>query len=150
MGGATPSHSYFLRRIPVLPRDLDLDCKVLAQVEPLPPRPRSALAKRTGLTAFATTHWSVLAVPPKDPHAPRRKLWNGFAALIGNHSTPCSARGVGAGGSPQDLTQGFFARLLFERRDLAAVRREKGRLRSYLLISLKHFLLLTRGTVLSH
>ena len=30
--------------------------------------------------------------------------------------------------------------LLLERRDLDAVRREKGRLRSYLLTSLKHFL----------
>jgi RNA polymerase sigma-70 factor (ECF subfamily) len=39
----------------------------------------------------------------------------------------------------EDLTQGFFARLL-ERRDLDVVRREKGRLRSYLLVSLKHFL----------
>ena len=39
----------------------------------------------------------------------------------------------------QDLTQGFFAMLL-ERRDLDAVRREKGRLRSYLLASLKNFL----------
>src|SRR5581483_11994564 len=39
----------------------------------------------------------------------------------------------------QDLTQGFFA-LLLERRDLDVVRREKGRLRSYLLVSLKHFL----------
>jgi len=39
----------------------------------------------------------------------------------------------------KDLTQGFFA-LLLERRDLDAVRREKGRLRSYLLTSLKHFL----------
>jgi len=39
----------------------------------------------------------------------------------------------------EDLTQGFFA-LLLERRDLDAVRREKGRLRSYLLTSLKHFL----------
>ena len=38
----------------------------------------------------------------------------------------------------QDLVQGFFARLL-ERRDLAAVREEKGRLRSYLLASLKNF-----------
>src|SRR5437660_9250285 len=34
---------------------------------------------------------------------------------------------------------GFFA-LLLERRDLETVRREKGRLRSYLLVSLKHFL----------
>ena len=37
----------------------------------------------------------------------------------------------------QDLTQGFFA-LLLERRDFSAVRREKGRLRSYLLTALKH------------
>src|SRR5437660_1288376 len=34
---------------------------------------------------------------------------------------------------------GFFA-LLLERRDLETVRREKGRLRSYVLVSLKHFL----------
>ena len=39
----------------------------------------------------------------------------------------------------QDLTQGFFA-LFLEGRDLNAVRREKGRLRSYLLVSLKNFL----------
>jgi len=39
----------------------------------------------------------------------------------------------------KDLTQSFFA-LLLERRDLDAVRREKGRLRSYLLTSVKHFL----------
>jgi len=39
----------------------------------------------------------------------------------------------------QDLTQSFFAMLL-ERRDLDAVRRDKGRLRSYLLTSLKNHL----------
>jgi RNA polymerase sigma-70 factor (ECF subfamily) len=39
----------------------------------------------------------------------------------------------------QDLTQGFFE-LLLERRDLNAVRQEKGRLRSFLLASLKHFM----------
>jgi RNA polymerase sigma-70 factor (ECF subfamily) len=39
----------------------------------------------------------------------------------------------------EDLTQGFFF-LLLERRDFNAVRKEKGRLRSYLLTSLKHFL----------
>jgi RNA polymerase sigma-70 factor (ECF subfamily) len=39
----------------------------------------------------------------------------------------------------QDLTQGFFAMLL-ERRDFDQVRREKGRLRFYLLASLKNFL----------
>jgi RNA polymerase sigma-70 factor (ECF subfamily) len=43
----------------------------------------------------------------------------------------------------QDLTQGFFVMLL-EHRDLDVVRREKGRLRSYLLVSLKNFLGKTR------
>jgi DNA-directed RNA polymerase specialized sigma24 family protein len=49
-------------------------------------------------------------------------------------------RRQGAGSEEaKDLTQGFFA-LLLERRDLNTVRKEKGRLRSYLLTSLKHFL----------
>ena len=39
----------------------------------------------------------------------------------------------------EDLTQGFFA-LLLERKDLNTVRKEKGRLRSYLIASLKNFL----------
>jgi len=39
----------------------------------------------------------------------------------------------------EDLTQGFFA-LLLERKDLNTVRKEKGRLRSYLIVSLKNFL----------
>jgi DNA-directed RNA polymerase specialized sigma24 family protein len=49
-------------------------------------------------------------------------------------------RRQGAGSEEaKDLTQGFVA-LLLERRDLNTVRKEKGRLRSYLLTSLKHFL----------
>jgi RNA polymerase sigma-70 factor (ECF subfamily) len=39
----------------------------------------------------------------------------------------------------EDLTQGFFASLL-EHKNLSAVRKEKGRLRSYLLGALKYFL----------
>ena len=39
----------------------------------------------------------------------------------------------------EDITQGFFAQLL-ERGSLSAVRKEKGRLRSYLLGALKYFL----------
>ena len=39
----------------------------------------------------------------------------------------------------EDITQGFFAELL-ERRSLDAVRKEKGRLRSFLLGGLKYFL----------
>jgi len=39
-----------------------------------------------------------------------------------------------------DLTQAFFTRLL-ERHDVQSARRERGRFRSYLLASMKHFLL---------
>ncbi|MDQ3621923.1 MAG: hypothetical protein M3463_05455 [Verrucomicrobiota bacterium] len=39
----------------------------------------------------------------------------------------------------EDLTQGFFARLL-KLRSLAGVSREKGRFRAFLLASLKHYL----------
>ena len=48
----------------------------------------------------------------------------------------------------KDLTQGFFA-LMLERRDLNTVRKEKGRLRSYLLTSLKHFLTNERNRVMA-
>jgi RNA polymerase sigma-70 factor (ECF subfamily) len=40
----------------------------------------------------------------------------------------------------QDLTQGFFARLL-EKRDFSGVDREKGRFRAFLLASMKHYLM---------
>src|SRR5207248_1192995 len=39
----------------------------------------------------------------------------------------------------KDLTQGFFA-LILGRKDFQSVRQEKGRLRSFLLASLKHFM----------
>ena len=60
-----------------------------------------------------------------------RTYWWPLYGFVRRHgSTPEEA---------QDLTQGFFAMLL-ERRDFDSVRREKGRLRSYLLVSLKNFL----------
>ena len=67
------------------------------------------------------------------------RRWRNFAALIGGRFTDsCEAKRLQSGGSAGS-TQGFFA-LLLERRDLDVVRREKGRLRSYLLVSLKNFL----------
>jgi RNA polymerase sigma-70 factor (ECF subfamily) len=39
----------------------------------------------------------------------------------------------------KDITQGFFA-LLLARKDFQSIRQEKGRLRSFLLASLKHFM----------
>ena len=62
-----------------------------------------------------------------------------FVARIWRPSTAsCGDRGREPEDA-EDLTQGFFA-LVLERKDLNAVRKEKGRLRSYLLTSVKHFL----------
>jgi len=62
--------------------------------------------------------------------------------LCGNYWYPLYAYVRRQGHNPhdaQDLTQAFFARLL-EKNYLADVQREKGRFRSFLLASLKHFL----------
>src|SRR5213082_742583 len=91
-----------------------------------------------GPAAFRTTHWSVvLAAQDESPaaHEALEKLcriyWRPIYSFLRRQGTgPEEA---------QDLTQGFFA-LLLERRDLRTVRKEKGRLRSYLLTAVKHFL----------
>ena len=93
---------------------------------------------QNGAMAFATTRWSVvLEAQGRSPAAGEaleklcRMYWRPiYSFLRRQRIRPEEA---------EDLTQGFFA-LLLERRDFDAVRREKGRLRSYLLTSLKHFL----------
>jgi RNA polymerase sigma factor (sigma-70 family) len=91
-----------------------------------------------GAIAFTTTHWSMVLEAQGDSPAAQKALeilcrtyWRplyGFARRqrLGREEA-------------QDLVQEFFARLL-EHRNLNTVRREKGRLRSYLLVSLKRFL----------
>jgi RNA polymerase sigma-70 factor (ECF subfamily) len=91
-----------------------------------------------GAVAFATTHWSVVLTaqgPTAAAQAALDKLcrtyWRPIYGFVRREGTESE--------EAKDLTQGFFA-LLLERRDLNMVRQEKGRLRSYLLTSLKHFL----------
>jgi RNA polymerase sigma factor (sigma-70 family) len=91
-----------------------------------------------GAMAFTTTHWSVvLDAQGESPAAQRaleilcRTYWRPLYGFVRRH-------GVGRE-EAQDLVQEFFARLL-EHRNLDTVRQEKGRLRSYLLVSLKRFL----------
>ena len=101
---------------------------------------RSAIGQstQTGSVSFATTHWSVvLAAQGESPAAQEAlgKLCRGYWRPIYSF-----VRRQGCGREEaEDITQGFFA-LLLERRDLDMVRKEKGRLRSYLLASLKNFL----------
>ena len=87
---------------------------------------------------FATTHWSVVLEAQSESTAAKEAL----ETLCRTYWRPIYGFVRRQGSEPEeakDLTQGFFA-LLLERRDLNMVRKEKGRLRSYLLTSLKHFL----------
>lgn len=89
---------------------------------------------------FETTRWSlVAAVGGSDSAAAREAL----AGLCETYWYPLYAYARRAGHDADDareLTQSFFAHLL-ERHDLEHVRQERGRLRSYLLAALRHFLL---------
>ena len=88
--------------------------------------------------AFTTTHWSVVLEARGESPAAQAALeklcrtywWPIYSFIIRQGAGPEEAK---------DLTQSFFA-LLFERKDLESVRREKGRLRSFFFASLKHFL----------
>src|SRR4030095_7825361 len=94
--------------------------------------------QKKGAAAFTTTHWSVVLEAQGETPAAQRALetlcstyWRPLYGFVRRH-------GLGRE-EAQDLVQDFFARLL-EHRNLNTVRREKGRLRSYLLVSLKRFL----------
>ena len=102
--------------------------------------PRTAIGETVdhGPVAFTTTHWSiVLEAQGESPAAQEaleklcRTYWRPIYGFVRRH-------GAGAEDA-EDLTQGFFA-LLLERKDLNTVRKEKGRLRSYLLTSVRNFL----------
>ena len=88
--------------------------------------------------AFTTTHWSVVLEARGESKAAQQALEN----LCRTYWRPIYSfvrrEGIGSE-EAKDVTQGFFA-LLLERRDFQSVRQEKGRLRSFLLASLKHFM----------
>jgi len=98
----------------------------------------SMASKGQVAAAFTTTHWSlVLEARGESPAAEaaleklcRTYWWPLYGFVRRQGYKPEEA---------QDLTQAFFARLL-ERRDFETVRQERGRLRSYLLASIKNFL----------
>ena len=91
-----------------------------------------------GARAFTTTHWSIVVEAQGESPAAQKALeilcsayWRPLYGFVRRQGLTRE--------EAQDLVQEFFARLL-EHRNLDAVRREKGRLRSYLLVSLKRFL----------
>lgn len=92
-----------------------------------------------GPAAFATTHWSVVLETQGESPAAQEALEN----LCRTYWPPIYGFIRRQGTRPEeakDLTQGFFA-LILERKDFQSVRQEKGRLRSFLLASVKHFMM---------
>jgi len=88
--------------------------------------------------SFTTTHWSVvLEAQTESPaaHEALEKLckiyWHPIYSFVQRKGADSE--------EAKDITQQFFADLL-EHRNLTAVRKEKGRFRSYLLGALKYFL----------
>ena len=93
-------------------------------------------ARRT----FETTHWSLVLAAGDDPDSSRAR--GALETLCRTYWKPLYVyvrRQGYSDADAKDLVQGFFARIL-ARRDLQAVRKERGRFRSYLLAALKNFL----------
>lgn len=87
---------------------------------------------------FATTQWSLVlaAGGPRSPHAEEaladlcRRYWNPVFAFVRREGYSTD--------EAQDLTQGFFTRLI-EKRDLGDADPARGRFRSFLLAACRHF-----------
>lgn len=93
----------------------------------------------SGREVFVTTHWSIVLTAGKSDttraHDALEKLcriyWRPLYAYVRRRGyTPQDA---------EDLTQEFFARLL-RREDVATVKPDRGKFRSYLLGAMNHFL----------
>ncbi len=91
-----------------------------------------------GAIAFTTTHWSVVL----EAKGPTPVAQAALERLCRTYWRPIYGFVRRQGIDPEeakDLTQGFFA-LILERKDFQSVRQEKGRLRSFVLASVKHFM----------
>jgi RNA polymerase sigma-70 factor (ECF subfamily) len=102
--------------------------------------PRRETTPEPAAAVFATTHWSVVldAARGESPQAA-----DALAQLCRTYWLPLFTYVRRSGyelHDAQDLTQAFFGRLL-EKNYVGGADREKGRFRSFLLASLKHFLL---------
>ena len=93
-----------------------------------------------GGSPFHTTHWSVVvqAMQSQPPVSARQALSDFCQAYWPPLYTFVRRRGHSPSDA-QDLVQGFFAHLL-EHHTLSRADREKGRLRTFLLGSLQHYL----------
>jgi RNA polymerase sigma factor (sigma-70 family) len=114
-----------------------LDRTVSLVPDEVTPTTTSGAGGKKGGFAFLTTHWSVVLEAQAESPAAQEALeklcriyWRPIFAFLRRQGIPPA--------EAEDITQGFFAQLL-ERKSFDSVRKEKGRLRSYLLGALKYF-----------
>jgi RNA polymerase sigma factor (sigma-70 family) len=98
----------------------------------------SARSTQKGAAQFTSTHWSIVIEAQGESPAAQKALeklcrvyWRPIYSFV-------QRQGI-APEEAEDVTQAFFVDLL-EHKSLTAVRKEKGRFRSYLLGALKYFL----------
>lgn len=95
-------------------------------------------AAESGRFVFATTRWTLVL----ESHGESAAAEEALEKLCRIYWRPIYAFARREGVGPEeakDITQSFFA-LILARKDFQSVRQEKGRLRSFLLASLKHFM----------
>ena len=88
---------------------------------------------------FATTHWSIVLAAGRDDAPEARQAMDSLCRVYW-YPLYAYVRRLGYGSDDaQDSVQGFFTRLI-EKGDVAMATAVRGRFRSFLLTSLKHFL----------
>jgi RNA polymerase sigma-70 factor (ECF subfamily) len=91
------------------------------------------------MVAFETTHWSVVLAAGDRDHPRCRDALSELCSLYWGPVRAYVGRRVGDNALADDLTQGLFTALL-ERDALAAVDRDRGRFRAFLLTATKFYL----------
>jgi RNA polymerase sigma factor (sigma-70 family) len=97
------------------------------------------LAAAEGLALFPNTHWSVV-LAARHGNAPQAAA--ALETICGSYWQPLYAyarRSVRSPHDAEDITQEFFRRLI-EKGWLESVDRDKGKLRTFLIVALKHFM----------
>ena len=88
---------------------------------------------------FTTTRWTLVMAAGREPTSGAREALSQLCELYWPPLYAYARRRGYSVDEAQDLTQAFFARFL-EKRDVRAVDPQRGRFRSFLLGSFKHFL----------
>lgn len=101
---------------------------------------RDTTAGRPELGYFATTQWSAVLAAGEDSSPTSRRALEQLCATYWYPFYAYVRRQGHSFADAQDLTQEFFARLL-DRKYLRLADRNRGRFRTFLLTSLKHFLI---------